>query len=551
MKKRNNLLIRRISIAALCAGMIFSVPSCKKYTNLLPVDALSNVTSFSTAANVELAAAGMYNAAAVGNYSGAAGRGYTFGGASIEQSEMRGDDMVNIASFYQITYQATYDATTANNQNIWVNCYALINQANTFIAGVQTALAAGVLTPASAAAYQGEACFLRALSHHELVINYCRPYADGAGSNPGVPYRTLAINSQTAVAAGVSETRGTVAQDYTAILADLAYAEANLPAALRATNGITRASVGAAIALESRVRLHMGDWAGVIAAGAKLGVAGNGPVYNAPMGPTGGYRLTASPDGPFYSGIASITPTNNGNNTESIFSIEESSQANGGVNGSLPEMFGTSDRGGRGLVCTSPNLYNASFWVSSDTRRTLLQVKQNVAGAMYYFNFKYRDIVTQSDFPPILRYAEVLLNVAEANSRLNNLTPALAMLNAVRNRAVAVADQYNAASFTTSLAMTQAILNERRIEFAGEGRRWGDISRLALDPNFSTGGIPGKILIGQISGTGSSYDIVNRPIITTFGQAAIPYANFKFIWPIPSVELAVNPTLAQEQNPFY
>ncbi len=544
MKKTHNILIKRNTIIALIIGLVVSVTSCKKFTDLQPLDALSNITAFNTPGNVALAMSGLYNSAAVGTYNGGGGRGYPFGAASIEQGEMRGEDMVNIAAFYQITYQATYDATTANNSNMWVNFYQLINQANTVIDGVHLAASTGVITSSTALAYEGEARYLRALAHHELLIQFCRPYLDGNGSKPGVPYRTIPVNSQTAVAQATSIDRGTVAADYTAILADLDYAETNLPVA-NAVNKITRASKGAAIALKTRIKLHMGDWAGVITEGTKLGTA-TAP-YTSPIG---GYKLTASPDGPFYSGVASVSPANNANNTESIFSVENSSIANGGVNGSLPNLFGPSDRGGRGLVCTSPNLYNAPFWVSSDTRRSLLQILQNVTNAKYYFNWKYRDITTQSDYAPIIRYAEVLLNVAEAYSRTGATDNALSLLNAVRNRAVATANQYTSASFQTASSLTQAILNERRIEFAGEGRRWADIHRLALDPVFSTNGIPAKILISQIKGDGSSYDIVNRPMITP-AFLVIPYSSFKFLWPIPATEISANPTLSSQQNPGY
>lgn len=546
MRTRYNILVKRNTIIALFAGLIVAVTSCKKFTDLQPLDALSNTTSFSTPANVALAMSGLYNSAAVGSYNGSttAGRGYPFGAASIEQGEMRGEDMVNVAAFYQITYQATYDATTANNLNMWVNLYQLINQANTVIDGVHLAVASGVITSSAGLAYEGEARFLRALAHHELLIQFCRPYLDGSGSMPGVPYRTIPVNSQTAVAQATSLGRGTVAADYTALLADLDYAETNLPAT-NAINRITRATKGAAIALKTRIKLHMGDWAGVIAEGTKLGT--NTAPFTSPIG---GYKLTASPDGPFYSGIASVSPANNANNTESIFSIENSSIANGGVNGALPNMLGPSDKGARGLVCTSPNLYNAPFWVSSDTRRSLLQILQNVTNAKYYFNWKYRDIITQSDYAPIIRYAEVLLNVAEAYSRTNAADNALSLLNTVRNRSVAVADQYKSVLFPTNLSLTQAILNERRIEFAGEGRRWADIHRLALDLNFSTGGIPGKILISQIKGDGSSYNTVTRPVITP-AFLAIPYSSFKFLWPLPATEIANNPTLASQQNPGY
>jgi hypothetical protein len=543
--KNRRTFIKRVSVGAVV--LLVSVgTSCKKYTDLQPLDALSTSVTFGSAANIDLAMNAVYNTAAVGSYNGTtAGRGYPFGGAAIEQNEMRGEDMVNIAAFYAITYQATYDGTTANNVNMWVNLYQLINQANTFIDGVHTAVAAGTITAAVGASYEGEARFLRALAHHELVIQFCRPYLDGNGTAVGVPYRDIAVNSQASAATSANLPRGTVALDYTKILADLDYAEKNLPAT-RSANGISHATSGAAIALKTRVKLHMGDWAGVITEGAKLGTSTIG-TYTSPIG---GYKLTATPDGPFYTGATASFS----NNTESIFSVAQSTTANGGVNGALPAMLGPADKGGRGLVCTSPNLYNASFWVSGDTRRSLLQVQQtSPATAKYYFNYKYRDYTTDTDWNPILRYAEVLLNVAEAYSRTNNLTNSLSLLNAVRNRAVPAASQYTAASFATSLTMTQAILNERRIEFAGEGRRWADIHRLAMDPNFSTGGIPAKLLIGQIAGAGTDYNIVTRPIISVAvappANPALPYANFRFIWPIPNTETSVNPAVTQ--NPGY
>lgn len=555
MKKIYSKSIKNIAALAVTA-IVISFSSCKKFTDLKPLSSLSTATAFSTAANVELAMNGVYNASAVGTYNGGGGRGYAFGSASIEQGEMRGEDMVNVASFYQITYQATYDASasSANNYNMWINLYALINQCNTFIDGVHLALASGVLTSANAASYEGEARFLRALAHHELLIQFCRPYLDGTGSKPGVPYRTIGISSQDALNKAITQDRGTVAQDYTALLADLDYAEANLSATPKA---VSRASKGAAIALKTRVKLHMGDWAGVIAEGAKLGTSAAAAPF---VSPVGGYKLTASVDGPFYTGVANVTaPGNNITNTESIYSTAEGSQANPAVNGSLPEMFGPASvliggvvvtQGGRNLVCTSPNLYNAAFWVSSDTRRSLLQIIQGTSGARYAFCWKYRDITTQSDYAPIIRYAEVLLNVAEAYSRSGTVANAFALLNAVRNRAVAAADQYTVASFVTNIDLTRLILNERRIEFAGEGRRWADIHRLANDANFTTGGIPAKVLFSQIKGDGSSYDIVARPTYTP-SFAAIPYSDFRFIWPIPAAELTANPALFSEQNPGY
>ncbi|PWS26651.1 RagB/SusD family nutrient uptake outer membrane protein [Pedobacter yonginense] len=531
------------TVFALGLLTLVCVSSCKKFTDLNPKSALSESSAFSTPANIELAMVGVYNTATVGSYNGGAGRGYPFGAASIIQAEMRGEDMVNLASFYQITYESTITSSTANNINMWSNLYALINQCNVVIDGVTEAAAKGTIPTSVANKYAAESRFLRALAFHELVIDFCRPYVDGNGNKPGVPYRTVGVNSVDKVQDQLKVPRGTVAEDYAQILADLDFAEENLPANT-AGAGFTRATKGAAIAFKTRVKLHMNDFAGVITEGAKLGTSAPAGPFTSPIS---NYTLTASPDGPFVSYK---------NNSESIFSIENGPASNGDVNGALPNMFGPAANAlngqvGRNLVATSPNLYNAAFWINNDSRRTLLQIQQTTVGAKYYFNYKYREPATSSDYAPIIRYAEVLLNVAEAYSRTAALdTRALNLLNAVRNRAVPVASQYTIANFTNQNALTQAILNERRIEFAGEGRRWPDITRLSQDPTFQVagGGVPAKILVTALNGSGSNWDVINRPV-TLAAKGALPYSDFHYIWPIPQDELNANPVIAQ--NPGY
>lgn len=550
MKKifSNNILKRGLILSSVFA--LLSAESCKKYTELNPINSLSEATAFTTPANIELVAAGVYSTASYGFYYATIGganspRGYAFGAAAIEQSEMRGEDMINLSTFYAFTYESTYDPTTANNVNMFNNLYGVINQANILIAGVEAAAAKGTITNAVALQYEAEGRYLRALAHHELVINFCRPYVDNKGANPGVPYRTQAVNSTTTVDQQLSLGRGTVADDYKNILADLDYAETNLPVK-NSVNGITRASKGAAIALKTRVKLHMEDFAGVITEGAKLGATGTTATYTSPIG---GYTLTASPDGPF---------TSFASNTESIFSIENSSASNGGVNGALPNMFGgvayasNPTFGGRGLVATSPILYNAPFWVNGDTRRSLMQIQATTSTAKFFYNYKYRDPTNKTDYAPIIRYAEVLLNVAEAFARTTALDPkALSLLNAVRNRAVPAASRYaDVSAFASGDALTQAIINERRIEFAGEGRRWADITRLSKS-QFAVvtgGGIPAKMLAADLKADGTQYDAVTRPALPT-SKAAIPYSDNRFLWPIPIQEINANPNFPQ--NPGY
>jgi len=521
--KTFNIQNRILSIFFLTFFLTFM--SCEKeVTELEPVDRITEALAFSTPARVELSMVGVYDAAQSGFYAGGAVRGYPFGAANVQQGDMRGEDMLNVAAFYAITYEANYNTASANNVFMWHTLYNTINKANIIIEGVASAVSSGVLTEAKAKEYEAEARFLRALSHHELLIHFARPYKHTAdGSHLGVPYRTVAVNTAAKLEAEVVKGRNTVAECYNLLLEDLNFAEANLPATRTGVLKVTRATTAAASALKSRVMLHKGDWAGVIAAGDKIT----------------GYSLTASPDGIF---------TNNSGNTESIFSIENSANDNPGVNGSLPNMYGVAP--GRALIAISPIMFNIPSWLQNDLRRTLL-ISEAGNG---FFTKKYTRVATQEDFNPILRYAEVLLNSAEAHARNGNTAKALELLNLVRNRAVTnAADQFGAASFANAKDLLNAILFERRIEFLAEGRRWADIHRLGLDPDFNTGGIPSKVAFGNTTkaswGFGLNY--ANGQYTGSRTIISRPYEDFRFLWPIPQDELNTNEVLRGQQNPGY
>jgi hypothetical protein len=523
--------LRKYTLAFLLSGA-FAMTSCQNFTELEPLTSLSESTAFATAANVELVANGVYQAAAIGTYNNDSGRGYPFGAAAIEQSEMRGEDMINLQTFFDITYRGTAVTTaSANNVNHWEQLYALINQTNILIDGSAKAGANGIIASDVAAAYEGEGRFLRALAHHELLLHFCRPFADGAGSKPGVPYRTRPVNSPAAIEEGMSMGRGTVAEVYAKILEDLDFAEKNLPAT-RSANKISRATAGAAIALKTRIKLHTQDWAGVIAEGAKLGTDATSGSFQSAIG---SYGLEADPAAPFL---------NYSLNKESIFSVANSATAHPGVNGALANIMGPSSKGGRDLIATSPILYSAPFWTANDARRTKLQIGQTTGSYPFYYTAKFHEYGVFGDWAPVIRYAEVLLNASEAYARSGNEAQGFALLNAVRNRSVAAADQFTA----QPADLVQTILNERRIEFAGEGRRWADIHRLALDPKYKVAnGVPAKMEVSTVSA--ASY-VINGPELNRT-IAAIPYDNFQFLWPIPASEVATNPVLAKQQNDGY
>ncbi|WP_223648467.1 RagB/SusD family nutrient uptake outer membrane protein [Hymenobacter psoromatis] len=534
---------RKAFTATLGLGLLLG--ACN-VTNVVPQDALSETAVYTDPARIALAVTGVYNAAQVGFYNGTSGggRGYPFGAASTDLGDARGEDVTDMAGFFGIVFRNNITANSPNIVYMWANCYALINQANVTIEGIQQAATAGVIPAATEAGYEGEMRFLRALAHMELVINFSKPYTDGNGNNAGVPYRDTPINTPEALGAAGLVGRGLVSDVYTKMLADLDFAEANLSSDAGALK--THATKAAAIALKQRLHIYQGDWAGAITEGNKL-ISGTSTFTS----PINGLVLMPTQRSAFVGA---------GTTNESIFSIENSNISNPGVNGAIPNVFGSASTptdsipgiNGRSLLGVSPILYNAPFFTCNDLRRTEMMQQDGVRPC--YVIRKYLDAATSTDYNPIMRYAEVLLNQAEAQARSGNDAQGLALLNAVRNRSVAATDQYAAGSLTGT-KLVQAILNERRIEFVGEGLRWGDISRLATDPVYAP--IPGGGIPGKLNGQASQFTIASYicGAGATPKLAAVPYkgaANSTlFLWPIPSTETQINPTLAGQQNPGY
>lgn len=503
--------------------MTLFILSCEKIIDLQPYSSISETTAYSTASLVDLSVVGMYNGAQRGYYpANGTGRGYPFGAAFVEQGDCRGEDVVNLQAFYQITYEGTYTTLSANNEAYWSDTYRLINRCNMVIDGVTGAIANKVITEAVGNQYLGEAYFMRAISHLELLFHFARPYKETSdASHPGVPYRTKSYTTQTAIDDGTTQSRNTVAECYAKILDDLNFAETNLPGKSGRTGNlkIVRATKGAAIAFKTRVYQHMWDWNNVILEAQKL-IA---------LPAADGYSLSATPDGVFL---------NNYGNNESIFSMENSATNNPTTNGSLPQMFSGK---GRALICISPIIWRNPGWLADDKRRGA-SMTYTFTGMV--FTDKYKDVVNFTDAAPVMRHAEVLLNLAEAYARRNDagdLTLALNYLNQVRNRALAnpATQAYTAASFPDNTSLINAILLERRIEFCCEGRRWPDLHRLMLD-------IPAKL---SNSNPPASAFTLGTPYSGPYGVVSVPYANYKFLWPIPQIEINANPTLAAEQNP--
>jgi hypothetical protein len=145
---------------------------------------------------------------------------------------------------------------------------------------------------------------------------------------------------------------------------------------------------------------------------------------------------------------------------------------------------------------------------------------------------------------PLIRYAEMLLNYAEAINETGQTQLAYAPLIQLRNRAGIIPGSdglYGMKPNMSQEEMRDFVRNERRIELFFEDQRWDDIRRwkIAVDVNN------GSNKAMQITKTGSTYTYL---VVNVVGRAhATSTANF--LLPIPYSEISKMPAMVQ--NPGY
>jgi len=444
--------------------------SCKKeYLKPVPLTSVSDATAFDTPERI------------LGNvrslYSNTKG-GAFYAGRYIVYGDIRGEDFLNetgnLVTGADVWSLNPTGTSTNSVINLWAQAYFTINLCNVSIEGITSkgpSVVGATLTNNSL----GEARFITPLCYYSLLQLYARPFADGAGSKPGLPLRLTAIKGP-----GSSDlARSTVAQVYAQIIADLNFAEANLPLTnASAELNTTRAHRNTAIAFKTRVFLSMQDYANVIIEGNKI-VSAAGP-FTA----TTGVAHALQPNG------ATVFTTTY-NTTESILSFPMTAAA-----GDNP---GTQNQLGFYFLRNSANPGSAEYslnpsgivgdlvgWPATDARRINL-VFTNGAGKK--FVNKYQLPSPFLDYAPVIRYPEVLLNLAEALARTNAAVDArgLALVDAVRKRS----DASVTITAATQAQLIAAILLERRIEFLGEGLRNNDLMRL-LQTIPAKGSVPAK-----------------------------------------------------------
>jgi hypothetical protein len=140
---------------------------------------------------------------------------------------------------------------------------------------------------------------------------------------------------------------------------------------------------------------------------------------------------------------------------------------------------------------------------------------------------------------PLIRYAEVLLNFAEAtNEAIGPTQQVYQAVGAVRQRAGL--RPYDLPSGLSQSEMRLAIQNERRIEFAFEGLRFFDVRRWLIADTSQDQMMHG-MEVDKSTAAGTVYKV--------FNVRQHNFTKAMYLWPLPLSEIAKSPLL--QQNPLY
>jgi hypothetical protein len=402
---------------------------------------------------------------------------------------------VNIAGLYAQNYNALYNIN-----------YALAQIDN--IAAINTE---------KKAQYKGELQFIRAYYYFNLV-RYFGPVV--------LITQPLASSSE-----AFQTKRSTEVEVYAQIVADLTSASTNLPAKTQyAAADVGRASKGSALGLLGKVYLTLKDYQKAESTLREV--------------LTLGYSLV-----PNYNDVFA---TNNKNNTESLFEVQFQGGNNLGEWSSF--IYSFAPRNSAGAITGFPTSRPAGWNIPTkniieefepnDLRKpvALKEGYTNTAGVFIAIPFvnKYNHAHTiegrTDDNWPVLRYADILLMLAEAINEKGETSSAYQYLNMVRVRAgLAPLNGLTQDGFRT------AIRHERRVELAFENDRWFDLKRALTSTQMAT-------LLNAHGTLEKASPTVDRSGVPFTGND-YRFDAFEALYPIPDRQLFLDKNLIQ--NPGY
>ena len=329
----------------------------------------------------------------------------------------------------------------------------------------------------------GEMKFLRGLMYFNLVRIF--------GDVPLVTKETENVNSYF----GQGRTAST--EVYKQIVSDLTEAASLLP---EVASQKGRATKWAALGILGKVQLTLHDYAEARTCLQQVVSSGK-------------YSLLSNP--------ADIFSPTNKNNKEIIFDVQFASGMNGNTEGSDAYRYFSpsgSVKGGKGHSLPTKEVYN--LFSDKDLRKKAyftLSTGNMATGKMVQTS----DVIEDGgNNVVVLRYADVLLMLAECYANEGDLTSACKYLNFIKQRAGI--EEFTSVS---NDAVLEEIATERRKELVNEGHRWFDLIR-----------------------TDKAVEVMNAYFQSTVGYNGVTVTEDNLVQPIPQSQIDTDSSIKQNNN---
>ena len=468
---------------------LITVTSCDdKELDLAPISQLTTGNFYQTSIQIDQALTGAF-AELNPLYDDMMIRAAIWRGDNSSQTNGYANNLeLNISQFNE-------NAGSQVSTDIWNTCYAIISRANIVIEKSEA------LDYSEKLSHLGQARFLRALMYYELV----RHFGD-------VPLVQKSVGLEESFTIG----RTTAAEVY-------AFVTSEFEALANASNGLSsnqnnkgRPTIYSAFGMAAKAYMQQGNYAS-----AKSHLK----------------SIIDSGKFSMQSDYAEIFKESNDNGPHVVFSIQYDKTIAGMGNAQpqqVPKMAAEIPLNG----VTRKQMVSDDLWFSyeaGDLRRELTiqngwtSTEDGEFVADDRFWIKYAKNNSPATFQewgvdiPIVRYTDVKMLYAEIlNSESYPSAEAFSILNEVRTRAGLA--NLTSTELSSQSSFFDAIINERRFEFAGESNRWWDLLRTGKD----------------------------ELVLSAFASPAYPYSSVKRLFGIPEAEiLKVNDPSILSQNPGY
>jgi len=469
------------------AFLLVALFSCKKLTEIQETDFLDASRALKTVENNESAVIGAYAGLQIE-------MGILLNGELSDELKTSGE-FYNSITTHEWQYGAA-DIVIRDNYTAIGSYYPIIDRVNRVLAFVGTADSTRAGDNTLRARLRGEALFIRAFCHFELFRYYGGNYDPDGLAMPYVVTSSLGPIAREKMSAYFQKMNN-----------DITEAKTLLPNNLTDINRATRLAVSG---LQARIALYQKDWTNAITYSTEY-------INAIPLSPRASFN-----------GIWT-----DANNNELAWKLKRSPTNNPYAKiGSLYRNTSTATTIGTVFWIPSSKLWD-SYDQANDVRFSSYMKTEPVLAAANrqsrlitkYAGTAYGTSGENVADAKVFRTAEMYLIRAEARAESGSISGANSAESDINALRAARINNYVPVTFASKAEAIDAILLERFKELAFEGHRFWDLKRRGL----------AVLRIGTDAPTSTG--------------ATLPAGNYRFVLPIPEIEMQANNLMTQ--NPGY